>query len=66
MTRKIRELMRILEQEGFADRGGAGSHRNYKHPSGIKVTLSGSPGDDAKHYQERDVEKAIREARRRK
>ena len=41
------------------DRGGKRSHRNFLHPSGVKITLSGAPGDDAKHYQERDLKRAI-------
>jgi len=63
MPRKIRELIQDLKKAGFADRGGKGSHRNFKHPSGIKITISGNAGEDAKRYQERDVERAIREAR---
>lgn len=63
MPRKIRELIRDLRQAGFIERGGKGSHRNFKHPSGIRLTLSGSPGDDARRYQERDVTQAIRESR---
>ena len=42
-------------------RGGKGSHRNFTHAKGTKITLSGNPSNDAKHYQERDVERAIRE-----
>ena len=63
MPREIRELIQDLKKAGFADRGGKGSHRNFKHPSGIKITISGNAGEDAKRYQERDVERAIREAR---
>jgi len=63
MPRKVRELVRDLLKAGFADRGGKGSHRNFKHPRGVKITVSGSPGDDAKPYQERDVKKAIRRAK---
>jgi predicted RNA binding protein YcfA (HicA-like mRNA interferase family) len=59
MPRKIRQLMADLEKHGFVDRGGKGSHRNFLHPSGVKITLSGAPGDDAKHYQERDLKRAI-------
>jgi predicted RNA binding protein YcfA (HicA-like mRNA interferase family) len=62
MPRKIKELIRDLEHAGFVNRGGKGSHRNYKHSTGIKVTISGRLGEDAKLYQERDVEKALREA----
>ncbi|MBI2190578.1 MAG: type II toxin-antitoxin system HicA family toxin [Planctomycetes bacterium] len=61
MPRKVRDLIRDLERAGFADRGGKGSHRNLKHPSGIKITISGNLGQDAKRYQERDVEKAMKE-----
>jgi len=61
MPRKIRDLIRDLAKAGFVNRGGKGSHRNLKHPSGVKITVSGSLGDDAKPYQERDVAKAIRE-----
>ena len=62
MPKKVRELIRILEKAGFVNRGGKGSHRNYKHAGGTKVTISGSLGQDAKSYQQRDVEKAILEA----
>jgi hypothetical protein len=33
-----------------------------RHPSDVKITLSGAPGDDAKHYQERDLKRAIQKA----
>ncbi len=61
MPKKIRQLIRELEKAGFVDRGGKGSHRNFTHVRGAKITLSGNPSQDAKRYQERDVEKAIRE-----
>jgi len=59
MPRKIRQLIADLEKHGFVNRGGKGSHRNFLHPSGVRITLSGAPGDDAKHYQERDLKRAI-------
>ena len=62
MPRKVRELFRDLERAGFVNRGGKGSHRNYLHPRGVRITVSGHAGDDAKRYQERDVENALREA----
>jgi predicted RNA binding protein YcfA (HicA-like mRNA interferase family) len=62
MPRKIRQLMRDLERAGFTDRGGKGNHRNYEHPKGVRVTLSGQSGDDAKPYQEREVKRAIEES----
>ena len=62
MPRKVRELIRELERAGFADRGGRGSHRNYEHSGGARVTISGQQGDDAKPYQEREVSRAIAES----
>jgi predicted RNA binding protein YcfA (HicA-like mRNA interferase family) len=62
MPKKIRELMKELTMTGFVDRGGKGSHRNFMHPSGVILTLSGHPGDDAKPYQVKLVKAKIREA----
>ena len=62
MPPKVRELVAQLEQAGFANRGGKGSHRNYVHPGLSKpVTISGKLGDDAKQYQIRAVNSAIAE-----
>jgi predicted RNA binding protein YcfA (HicA-like mRNA interferase family) len=55
MPKKIRELIATLERAGFVNKGGKGSHRNYFHPSGVKVTISGNLGDDALKYQEKEV-----------
>lgn len=59
MPRKLRQLIADLEKAGFVNRGGQGSHRNFTHPKGVRVTLSGQAGNDAKHYQERDVRRAL-------
>jgi len=59
MPPKLRELARRLEQAGFVNRGGKGSHRNYEHPNGERITLSGSLGDDAKPYQEKLVKQKL-------
>ncbi|HBG04783.1 MAG TPA: hypothetical protein DDY22_04340 [Geobacter sp.] len=65
MPPKIRERIDRLRKAGFADRGGKGSHRNFTHPACSKpVTVSGSPGDDAKPYQERQVQAAIEESKK--
>jgi len=56
---KVRDLMRKLEAAGFQNRGGKGSHRNYQHPGGVNITISGTPGKDAKKYQMRDVQHAL-------
>ena len=63
MPRKVRQLIADLTQAGFTDRGGKGSHRNFMHPKGLRVTVSGNPGDDVKHYQERDVRRALEAVR---
>lgn len=63
MPRKIRELIRDLEKAGFVNRGGRGSHRNFEHPSGVRTTLSGKTGNDAKPYQEREVKQVIEESK---
>jgi len=59
MPRKVRQLIADLERAGFVNRGGKGSHRNFTHAKGVRVTLSGQTGDDAKHYQERDIRRAL-------
>jgi predicted RNA binding protein YcfA (HicA-like mRNA interferase family) len=64
MPRKVRELISDLQRAGFTDRGGKGSHRNFTHPNGWRVTISGRPGDDAKHYQEKDVRRALQAAKK--
>lgn len=61
MPRKIRQLIADLERLGFVNRGGKGSHRNYLHPKGLRVTISGQPGADALPYQERLVKQAKEE-----
>ena len=59
MPRKVRQLIADLEKAGFVNRGGKGSHRNFTHPRGLRVAVSGHAGDDAKGYQERDVRRAL-------
>ena len=64
VPRKIRQLVADLERAGFVlAPGGKGSHRKFRHPKFPgSVILSGQSGDDAKHYQEKQVRNAIREA----
>jgi predicted RNA binding protein YcfA (HicA-like mRNA interferase family) len=63
VPRKIRELIRDLMDAGFYEIGGGkGSHRKFGHLQYRgAVTLSGPAGGDAKHYQEKQVRKAIEE-----
>ena len=62
MPRKVRQLIADLEKAGFVNRGGKGSHRNFIHPTGLRLTVSGNTGYDAKSYQEREVRRKIEEA----
>lgn len=64
MPPKIRELLAELERNGFMNRGGKGSHRNFNHPERRRpVTISGKLGDDAERYQIKDVANAIKEVK---
>lgn len=64
MPPQIRELIKQLEKAGFSNRGGKGSHRNYIHPKGVVITISGKLGDDAKKYQEKEVKRKISESKK--
>ncbi|MBI1731587.1 MAG: type II toxin-antitoxin system HicA family toxin [Gammaproteobacteria bacterium] len=65
MPPKIRDLIAELKRAGFLDRGGKGSHRNFVHLKVAEpVTISGSPGEDAQHYQVKAVRLAIEESNR--
>ena len=62
MPRKIRDLIRDLKNSGFYEiSGGAkGSHRKFTHKNYAgAVTLSGRISEDAKIYQEKQVEQAL-------
>ncbi|MDP2140036.1 MAG: type II toxin-antitoxin system HicA family toxin [Gammaproteobacteria bacterium] len=65
MPPKIRELIRDLERAGFVNRGGKGSHRNFKHPKlRYSVTISGNAGEDADRYQVSRTRIAIEESKK--
>jgi predicted RNA binding protein YcfA (HicA-like mRNA interferase family) len=62
MPRKIKDLIQDLKNAGFSEisGGGKGSHRKFIHPQYAgAVTVSGQSGDDAKHYQEKQISQAI-------
>lgn len=62
MPKKIRELKQMLRQSGFTELTGKGSHTNWIHPKYTgKLTVSGKDSSDAKTYQEKDVQQAIKE-----
>jgi len=44
---KVRDVIRIIENEGWRHVMTKGSHRQYKHPAKPgRVTIPGHPGDD--------------------
>jgi predicted RNA binding protein YcfA (HicA-like mRNA interferase family) len=62
MPKKIRELKGMLAKAGFSSRPGKGSHSAWTHPRwrGRPIVLAGNDGRDARRYQEKQVEAAIR------
>ncbi len=44
---KVRDLIKMLEKDGWRFVYTSGSHRHFKHPIKLgKVTVPGHPGDD--------------------
>jgi predicted RNA binding protein YcfA (HicA-like mRNA interferase family) len=44
---KVREAIRIIEQDGWTQVKSRGGHRQFKHPTKPgRVTISGNSGDD--------------------
>jgi len=44
---KVREAIRLIEEDGWYLVATRGSHRQYKHPSKPgRVTIAGKPSDD--------------------
>jgi predicted RNA binding protein YcfA (HicA-like mRNA interferase family) len=65
MPRDIRDLIKDVENAGFVNRGGRGSHRNFVQSKVTKpITISGNLGDDARPYQEKAVKFAIEESKK--
>lgn len=63
MPKKIRELKQMLQKAGFTllPKRGKGSHTYWIHPQLEKpVIISGKDSQDAKPYQEKDVNNALK------
>jgi predicted RNA binding protein YcfA (HicA-like mRNA interferase family) len=44
---KVREAIRLIEEDGWFLVATRGSHRQYKHPTRFgRVTIAGKPSDD--------------------
>ena len=58
MPPKVREAIRIVEDDGWYYVYTRGSHRHFKHPikSG-KVTIPGKPGEDLKPFVWNNIQK---------
>jgi predicted RNA binding protein YcfA (HicA-like mRNA interferase family) len=64
MPRKIRQLIRDLEKAGWILTHQKGSHRKFEHAKvPYSITISGNLGDDARHYQEKDVTRGLHDAK---
>jgi predicted RNA binding protein YcfA (HicA-like mRNA interferase family) len=64
MPRKIRDIIRDLEQAGFflVKGQGKGDHRKYRHQDlPGSLILDGKAGADAKPYQEKQLRNAIQQ-----
>ncbi|MGA8539141.1 MAG: type II toxin-antitoxin system HicA family toxin [Terriglobales bacterium] len=47
LAMKVRDIIKLLERDGWYLRQTRGSHRQYKHPTKAgRVTLPGHPNDD--------------------
>ena len=58
MPKKLAVLLSELARAGYVNRGGKGSHRNFEHRCGHRLTVSVHKGE-AKPYQQRDIEEAV-------
>ncbi len=55
---KVKELIKIIEDDGWYQARQKGSHRQYRHL--IKkgtVTINGKPSDDLSHFLIKSIEK---------
>lgn len=62
MPKKIIELKAILSRAGFIllKKRGKGSHSRWYHPIlNYYITLSGKDGNDAKPYQEKEIQNVL-------
>jgi len=56
MPLKVREMIRMIESDGWELVGTRGSHRQYKHPTKPgRVTIAGKPSRDLPPGLERSI-----------
>jgi predicted RNA binding protein YcfA (HicA-like mRNA interferase family) len=67
MPRKLRQIIAELRAAGFdlLPGRGKGDHAVWRHPlvPENQLTIDGQPGDDARHYQEKQAREAIAAAK---
>lgn len=53
---KVRDIIKLIEAEGWVYIGSKGSHRHYKHPRKPgKVTVPGKPSSDLPRGTEKSI-----------
>jgi predicted RNA binding protein YcfA (HicA-like mRNA interferase family) len=53
---KIRDIIKLIESDGWYLVATKGSHRQYKHPvKAGRVTVAGKPSDDIAHGTENSI-----------
>lgn len=58
MIRKVRAMIKIIEDDGWELKAQKGSHRQFKHPTKPgKVTINGKLHDDLDHFLVNSIEK---------
>jgi predicted RNA binding protein YcfA (HicA-like mRNA interferase family) len=57
----FRDLQALFVAFGFVERGGKGSHRNYKHPKASVILTAQPRGKDAVPYQVKRLLAVIKE-----
>ena len=56
MPRTVREMMKLVEADGWYQVSQVGSHRQYKHPvKPGRVTITGKPSQDVYPKMERSI-----------
>jgi predicted RNA binding protein YcfA (HicA-like mRNA interferase family) len=58
MIRKVKAMIKLLEEDGWVLKDIKGSHRQFKHPTKPgKVTINGKLSDDLGHELVNSIEK---------
>jgi predicted RNA binding protein YcfA (HicA-like mRNA interferase family) len=55
---KLRDIIKVIEEDGWLFHSQRGSHRQFKHPvKPGRVTVPGKPGDDLSPGMQRSIMK---------